>query len=72
MDLKREIDTLKEKLSSLKPSPTKKRKRPDEDVVPVPKSPKLPRQEAASGKKVPDISLTDIGFDFSGVGEVGK
>ncbi len=69
MELSQEIDSLKEKLSDLKPSPEKKRKRPDEDVVPVPRSPKKSKQSSSPVKK--QAHSVDAA-EWSGLRELGE
>ena len=72
IDLKLEIDRLKAKAETSKAAnPTKKRKKADEDVVPVPKSPKRGKVEAAQRNVVPRSNV-DADFEFSHLGEAGK
>ena len=72
IDLKLEIDRLKAKAETSKAAnPTKKRKKADEDVVPVPKSPKRGKAEAAQRNAVPRSNV-DADFEFSHLGEAGK
>ena len=50
-------------------SPAKKRKKPDEDVVPVPRSPKKSKLDVSPAK----IHIEpNAGFDFGDIGEVGE
>lgn len=70
LDLKLEVDRLKAKIETA--NPTKKRKRVDEDVVPVPRSPKKSKPNEPTTKKASSASEGFVGFDFGGIGEVGK
>ena len=73
IDLNREIDALKVKLENSKPQGgQKKRKKPDEDVVPVPRSPKRSKQDVSSIKGVTGTIDSTADFDFTSIGEVGK
>lgn len=75
MDLQREVEVLKGKLDTarLLPKPTKKRKKVDEDVVPVPRDPKRARREASPPRNAQN-PYVDVASDcaFSEIGEIGK
>lgn len=76
VDLRREVDALRTKLENAKPSTgaTKKRKKAlDEDVVPVPRSPKKAKRDASPARRgrAPDVDV-ERDFDFSDVGEIGE
>ncbi|KAK5113753.1 hypothetical protein LTR85_010770 [Meristemomyces frigidus] len=74
VDLRREIDTLKAKVENARPvSPTKKRKKVDENVVMVPRDPKKARRDASPRRALPDTNVDiERAFDFSDVGEIGN
>ena len=69
LDLKREVDGLKAKLDDVRSSsPAKKRKKADEDVVPVPRSPKKLKQDTSPAKSSIE---SNADFYFGDIGEVG-
>ena len=73
VDLKRQIDTLKARPDkSIPNSPQKKRKKPDEDVILVPRSPKRLKQNASAARVSISVDGLTADFDFAEVGEVGK
>ena len=73
LDLAIEVSALKSKIDSARPTiQAKKRKRPDESVVPVPRSPKKSKVERSPAKH-PSASCDAVSeFDFPDLGEVGK
>ena len=72
-ELQRQIAALKAKQEVAKAaSPSKKRKKPDEDVVPVPRSPKRSKQENPTEKSISNLSETLHEFEFAALGEVCK
>ena len=71
--LKQEIETLKRKPENTKASSVaKKRRKVDEDVIPVPKSPKTTKQVVTSRERSIIGSESHSDFDCSHIGEVGK
>ena len=73
LDLRREVDELKAKVESGKPSsPAKKRKKADEDVIPVPRSPKKSKRDASTAKLQAVSAGAIADFDFNDIGEVGR
>lgn len=74
MDLQREVEALKGKLETARlPKPAKKRKKVDEDVVPVPRDPKRARREASPPRSAQN-PYVDVASDFafSEIGEIGN
>lgn len=74
MDLQREVEVLKGKLETARlPKPSKKRKKVDEDVVPVPRDPKRARREASPPRSAQN-PYVDVASDFafSDMGEIGN
>ena len=69
-DLNLEHDRLKTKLELM--SPVKKRKKVDEDVVPVPRSPKKSTNDISTNKKEAGTDEAISNFDFTSIGEAGK
>ncbi|KAI7254091.1 NAD(P)-binding protein [Hortaea werneckii] len=68
-----EVEALKGKLETARlPKPSKKRKKVDEDVVPVPRDPKRARREASPPRSAqnPYVDLASD-FAFSEIGETG-
>lgn len=72
VDLQREIDGLKDKLGSTKASPVKKRKRVDEDVIPVPRFPKKAKTDSALSKKNDLFQDLTADLDLSGAGDASE
>ncbi|KAK5167829.1 uncharacterized protein LTR77_007528 [Saxophila tyrrhenica] len=72
VDLKREVDGLKEKVASAKQGPVKKRKRVDEDVIPVPRSPKKARRDDGGGKKDDALLNLELDLELTGAGDAGN
>ncbi|KAI6855792.1 hypothetical protein KC338_g8705 [Hortaea werneckii] len=73
VDLQREVEALKGKLETARlPKPAKKRKKVDEDVVPVPRDPKRARREASPPRSAQN-PYVDVASDFafSEIGEIG-
>lgn len=70
--LKMQIDKLKGKLESANSTQLKKRKRVDEDVIPVPRSPKRPKPEPPSSIRGPKLEKLDGVFSVMEVGEIGR
>ncbi|KAI6878351.1 sure-like protein [Hortaea werneckii] len=73
-DLQREVEVLKGKLETARLSkPTKKRKKIDEDVVPVPRDPKRAKREATPPRN-PQNPYVEVesDFAFSKIGEIGN
>ncbi|KAI7262899.1 sure-like protein [Hortaea werneckii] len=73
VDLQREVEVLKGKLETARlPKATKKRKKVDEDVVPVPRDPKRARREASPPRSAQN-PYVDVASDFafSEIGEIG-
>lgn len=72
VDLRRQVQGLKEKAGSVEPVTRKKRKRKDQDVVPVPKSPKK-MKKAPGVTKEPELPfIFDEHLSVTGLGEAGK
>ncbi|KAF2209199.1 hypothetical protein CERZMDRAFT_87171 [Cercospora zeae-maydis SCOH1-5] len=72
VDLRREIAALKGKLDNRPSSPVKKRKKIDQDVILVPRSPKKAKRAASplrSAQMVVDLSTEE---DFSQAGNIGQ
>lgn len=53
-------------------SPTKKRKKPDEDIIPVPGMSKKAKQDNSSKVDVLRPGNIDTEFSFPHIGEAGK
>ena len=73
VELKKEVDQLKAKLESFKQSSsTKKRKKPDEDVILVPRSPKKAKRDSSFSKAT--AIPVDIWSDneYTAYGEAGE
>lgn len=69
--LRQEVASLKNKLENRPASLVKKRKKPDEDVILVPRSPKKSRR-AGSPERVVQTALGEvIDVEFSQAGEIG-
>ncbi|RMY03222.1 hypothetical protein D0867_10766 [Hortaea werneckii] len=74
VDLQREVEVLKGKLETARLSKApKKRKKIDEDVVPVPREPKRARREASPPRstQTPYVDVEND-FNFSDTGEIGN
>ena len=72
VDLRLELGAMKAKLESAKPcSPAKKRKKADEDVIPVPRSPKKAKRDVSPAKRGATSSEASDDFDFASLGEIG-
>ncbi|KAK4888876.1 hypothetical protein LTR27_012275 [Elasticomyces elasticus] len=73
-DLKMEVEKLKARVESAKAvaSAPKKRKKADEDVIPVPRSPKRAKRDVSPGRKGgrDDVDV-EKEFDFAEVGDIG-
>lgn len=69
-DLRLEHDRLKTKIELM--SPIKKRKKVDEDVVLVPRSPKKSKNDTSTNKKNAGTEEAIANFDFTSIGEAGK
>lgn len=69
--LRQEVAVLKSKLDNRPSSPTKKRKKPDEDVILVPRSPKKSKRAGSPERaaQAPLDHVTDV--EFSQAGEIG-
>ena len=74
VDLKLENDSLKQELHKGRPaSPAKKRKKqPDEDVIPVPRSPKKQKQAAPSLETLYNAVALAADLDLGQIGEIGE
>lgn len=71
--LRLEIDKLKARPNTARPCfPTKKRKVPDEDVIPVPRSPKKAKSAAPPMRSVPLASHLPSDAEFNEAGELGE
>jgi hypothetical protein len=70
--LQKEVDQLKQRLQAARPSSPKKRKKPDEDVIPVPKSPKKTRSAPELTKATSDVLAVDLDFDIASDDVVGE
>ncbi|KAI5357849.1 hypothetical protein Slin14017_G118620 [Septoria linicola] len=70
--LRQEVAVLKSKLDNRPSSPTKKRKKPDEDIILVPRSPKKSKRAGSPERIVqpPLDHVTDV--EFSQAGEIGN
>ncbi|KAI7544688.1 sure-like protein [Hortaea werneckii] len=74
VDLQREVEVLKGKLETARLSKApKKRKKIDEDVVPVPREPKRARREASPPRSTQNPYVDpESDFSFSEIGETGN
>ena len=72
VNLRLDLEAMKAKLESAKPcSPAKKRKKADEDVIPVPRSPKKAKKDISPAKRGAPSSDASDDFDFANLGEIG-
>ncbi|KAK1813869.1 hypothetical protein LTR12_011777 [Friedmanniomyces endolithicus] len=76
VELRMEVERLKARLESAKPAasvPKKRKKAVDEDVIPVPRSPKKAKRTANPGSRDEATELGMVtGFGFAEVGEIGN
>jgi len=71
VDMRREIATLKRKLEERPPNPIKKRKRHDEDVVLVPRSPRKNKRATSPDRGMQLTVEHPTDAEFSQAGEFG-
>lgn len=71
VDMRREIATLKRKLEERPPNPIKKRKRPDENVILVPRSPRKKKRATSPDRGMQLIVEHPTDAEFSQAGEFG-
>ena len=72
-DLKRQMEDLRTSIESSKSiSPEKKRKKPNEDVVPVPRSPKQPKHERSPTKSASAATEAFADLNIAELGEAGR
>ncbi|KAK3721561.1 hypothetical protein LTR37_003117 [Vermiconidia calcicola] len=72
-DLKRQMEDLRTSIESSKSiSPAKKRKKPNEDVVPVPRSPKQPKHERSPTKSASAATEAFADLNIAELGEAGN
>lgn len=72
VDLRRELASLKKKLDDRPSSPVKKRKKPDTDVILVPRSPKRTKRAASPDGGGPTTFDHPTDAEFSQAGEFGE